>query len=398
MRKRLRLLHYAWRAMGLQYCLLLCLIAITALCVQFTCVPPLTKLVQYARYMGAGLENAALFQANPHFHERWSDGWNFSRDFPDYLEARQIIDGFAQRALCHSGFADLGANERVRLYVCNETLLRNLDLPGDVSRALLEYRECADCASYIPLMLDERLRATYATGDVLELKIRGNERSFPAIVAGYLASDYELPYSGQSGSYMFIDHIFSRDTSGDCIALCVNCPELGLGADEYTYSKFLLFPPEGERVEDAIADWQACLLRHGIGDVITLRQMRAQELALNFTGPDAMFGLVALLSLALLLVGLRGFMANMAEKLENQASVYRLLGIAPGQWRAVMLCAYGIPVTLLLLAAQCAIFLLYADTTIPYTHIPITLVTLWMAAALVFPLLIKTLRPLRPKS
>jgi len=126
--------------------------------------------------------------------------------------------------------------------------------------------------------------------------------------------------------------------------------------------------------------------------------MRAQELALNFTGPDAMFGLVALLSLALLLVGLRGFMANMAEKLENQASVYRLLGIAPGQWRAVMLCAYGIPVTLLLLAAQCAIFLLYADTTIPYTHIPITLVTLWMAAALVFPLLIKTLRPLRPKS
>lgn len=178
----------------------------------------------------------------------------------------------------------------------------------------------------------------------------------------------------------------------------MSCPELGLDADEYTYSKFLLFPPEGERVEDAIADWQACLLRHGIGDVITLRQMRAQELALNFTGPDAMFGLVALLSLALLLVGLRGFMANMAEKLENQASVYRLLGIAPGQWRAVMLCAYGIPVTLLLLAAQCAIFLLYADTTIPYTHIPITLVTLWMAAALVFPLLIKTLRPLRPKS
>ena len=67
--------------------------------------------------------------------------------------------------------------------MCNETLLRNLDLPGDVSRALLEYRERADGASYIPLMLDERLRATYAVGDVLEFKIRGNDRSFPAIVA-----------------------------------------------------------------------------------------------------------------------------------------------------------------------------------------------------------------------
>ena len=199
-----------------------------ALCVQFTCVPPLTKLVQYAIH-GAGLKTRLFSRRISIFTSVGRDNWNFSRDFPDYLEAQQIIDGFAQRALCRSDFADLGANERVRLYVCNETLLRNLDLLGDVSCALLEYRERADGASYIPLMLDDASARPGAAGDVLEFKIRGNDRSFRRSLRD-TCERLRASHSGQSGSYYaFINYIFSRDTSGDCIALCMSCPELGLG-------------------------------------------------------------------------------------------------------------------------------------------------------------------------
>ena len=394
MRKKLHLMGQVWRAMGAQFALVLVIVLCAAYCVGYACVLPVDKWIKYQTYQGTGMENGAVFMANHALSWQWTMS---DQDEPaGFREAVALIEEFADRAASIQERVWYGDEGELTLYVYNEALVRNIDLPGGVSRILLEAQNSG--REGVGLLLDERLRPAFEVGDrIPNFTVRYEGPVIEAYVAGFIDPDMEFIYSTTGGSNLSINFMLSRYDGENYIALAMEQPDLPIRPGNTVCNPMLLFPKDGGEIGGKIEAWRDRLRECGLGEVMTFDEMRRQDLTRQFTGDDNVLGLMCLWSLVLLLVGLRGFTANVGQKLAVQASVYRLLGMRRGAWYAAIWWAYCIPILLALLLPLHSIMAVFAPTVGPACYPHMLLLFAALGILLIAPMLYSTGRACEQK-
>ncbi len=393
MRKMCHMLKFVWKSMGMSFLMILLLITASSLCISYCCIIPIDRAHYYFHYANAGMDNGAILNMNLVLNERWSQALMTIQDAPEYSEAAQIVDGFAQRALsiCKQATTDNGY--RFSLYVYNDVLIDNLSLDNGITDTLKEVRQRDDG---IGVIIDERLKSVYKKGDMLMgFKIHGTDTTVNAYVAGYIDHNAEFIYSTASGSVPSITHIISRYTGDEYVALTVSSGLMETVPEDYVYSTLLLFPKGGEKIEDVIDEWRAILKESGLGNIMTFDEMQWNDITMSFIGSDNVLGLLSLWSVLLLLVGLRGFIASLSGKLMQQLAVYRLMGMRMSTWIRLLTTAYCIPIIAAVVIPMLFIAYIFQPMVKTTSIVILLLIGVVLSSFLVLPMLLDTMHSLR---
>lgn len=354
-RKNLYMCWKIYRRIGAQFILLLILIAFCSSCLCFAASYPLSALSLYNRYNESGIQDGLMYCTGFQFYDYW---FLNSHDSPSYSEMYNILSQYGQIVTGYEVSLYTSERNRFSLMVYSNSFLEYITLPGIDSFTLL-----SDLSEEkIPLLIDSRLRSEYAIGDTIydvTIYTEPDVVNGDCVVVGYLPKNNEYIRFANAGSDPSLRMIVEQYSDDDAY-LVVTVQNDQIDPQKYSYPSFLIYPYDeygGAQIIEQVT-------RYGLGKIMNYSDMKNTDIFRALTGDDNLLSWMFVWSAVVLIIGMRGFMANLLTRLKEQATVYKLLGVRLRQWMTITVFSFSVPCIVALLLGEAAGFYLVGSPAI----------------------------------
>ena len=262
--------------------IVLALTFLTIICIFLSTPMLFIGQSRHAAWRGSGIENVGFFTKNFRFDFGYFTVGS-AMVSPSYQKLRDFLDKMPGCTSASVDYLSLELDDRsVVLCVYPEELYRAVQTP--VSEGKFETSR-----DQLSLVLDSRLKGTYAVGDVvmahcawrLESSESGQSKAFDveAVVSGFLNADNDhISTLGGSNASTLRGFTAKAEGADALVALAVETPLLGEKPYTGDTSSILLLPPEGENVNDYLENWRARIEEWNLGQIDSYSELYWSDL------------------------------------------------------------------------------------------------------------------------